>query len=433
MQGDPLFRLKKMLPRIRARFPYIDRDILGNPRIYLNNGAGTLTLDSAAHALGEVFQKANSMPGQAYPAEMATAELHWETRRMAADFLNASSPVEISFHFSATSALFNLAYSLSGLLTASQNIIVTDLDHMANVSPWEEIWGRRFGADVRRASVTEGGELNVEHLLSLTDEDTGLVALTMASNGFGTIVPLKEIADAVRLRSPRCLICVDAVHHALHGPIDVQAESCDFLVFSGYKVFGPMMGILWGREEILDRLQPYRVETAKDELPVRMEQGMLPNASLAALNEALGYFVWLAEELGMEKKRSNRRREKFEFALSAVASYEREISQRILEAFARLAPRGLECYGIRDPERTGDRDPTFAFKIGGMDAARIKRLLWEGYGIQIADGNHYSAAVFRHLKIPAISRASFAHYDTMETVEIFLSAVAALCESKGKK
>jgi cysteine desulfurase family protein (TIGR01976 family) len=433
MHKGPAGGLVEILPLIRGRFPQIDRDIQGNPRIYLNNGAGTLTLDSAARAMMETFQKANPMPGQAYSAERSTAEIHWEARRMAADFLNARDPAEISFHFSATQAFFNLAFSLSSYLTPSHNLIVTDLDHMANISPWEEVWGRRFGADVRRAGITEGGELDMAHLLSLVDEDTGLLAVTMASNGLGTIVPLRELAEAVRKKSPRCLICVDAVHHALHGPIDVQSADCDFLVFSGYKVFGPMLGVLWCRREVLDKLIPYRVETAKDVIPTKMEQGMLPNASLAGLHEALGYFVWLGEKLVPDPKAPKKRRDKIETALAAVAQYEAGISRLVLDGFQRLVSDGLKAYGITDPGRAAERDPTFAFSIAGMEASAIKESLWRSHGIQIADGNHYSAAVYRHLNMASLNRVSFAHYDTAETVEIFLSAVGDLCRKAGKR
>lgn len=432
MQTQPADRIKEIHPQIRARFPQIDRDIQGNPRIYLNNGAGTLILDSAARAMMETFQKANPMPGQVYPAEHSTAEIHWEARRMVADFLNSGDPAEISFHFSATNALFNLAYSLSGILTPSHNLIVTDLDHMANISPWEEIWGRRFGAEVRRAGVTDDGELDVDHLLSLVDEDTGLVAVTLASNGFGTIVPIKKLAAAVRAKSPRCLICVDGVHHALHGPIDVQADGCDCLVFSGYKLFGPMLGVLWIQRDLLENLSPYRVETAKNVLPTKMEQGMLPNASLAALYEALGYFVWLGERIETGKGSSGKRRQKIVSAMNAIAAFESEISRRVMEGFFDLEAGGLRLFGITNPDHVDKRDPTFAFSIEGMDASRIKALLWEKNGIQIADGNHYSAAVYRHLNLASLNRASFAHYDTMETAETFLKAVGMLCETKGR-
>lgn len=433
MQTQPADRLKEIHSQIRARFPQIDKDIQGNPRIYLNNGAGTLILDSAAQAMMETFQKANPMPGQAYPAEHCTAEIHWEARRIVADFLNSNDPAEISFHFSATNALFNLAYSLSGTLTPSHNLIVTDLDHMANISPWEEIWGRRFGAEVRRAGVTDEGELDLEDLLSLVDENTGLVAVTLASNGFGTIVPIKKLAAAVRAKSPRCLICVDGVHHALHGPIDVQTDGCDCLVFSGYKLFGPMLGVLWARRDLLEKMSPYRVETAKNVLPTRMEQGMLPNASLAALYEALSYFVWLGEKIEPGKESSGKRRQKIVSALEAVAAYESAISRRVMEGFSRLAAGGLKLFGISHPDHAAKRDPTFAFSIKGMEASKIKTLLWERNGIQIADGNHYSAAVYRHLNLASLNRASFAHYDTMETAETFLKAVGMLCETKGRK
>ncbi|MFH2042290.1 MAG: aminotransferase class V-fold PLP-dependent enzyme, partial [Acidobacteriota bacterium] len=167
--------------------------------------------------------------------------------------------------------------------------------------------------------------------------------------------------------------------HAQHGPIDVRANGCDFLAFSGYKIFGPMLGVLWGKATVLDTLKPYRVETARNAIPVKFEQGMLPNASLAAMGAALEYLLELGLELADEE-------------------------------------------GWRDlsrPER-------FAFDVFGLEASDIKRKLWEESGVQIADGNHYSAAVCRHLERPGLCRASFAHYDNGQTARAFLEGLGRI-------
>jgi selenocysteine lyase/cysteine desulfurase len=412
---------------VRRRFPYIDHDPDGHERIYLNSGAGTLMVDSAVSALARAAQSVNPQPGDVDPPEIATDRLHWRVREIAADFINARQPEEISFHFSTTQAIQNLAYALRTRLTAENNLVVTDLDHMANISPWEDRWGREKGCLVKRARVNEDGCLDVDHLLSLIDKRTGVVALTMASNGFGTIVPLGEVIPLVRTRSPRCLVCVDAVHHALHGPIDVQEIDGDFLTFSGYKIFGPMLGVLWGKGELLDQLDPYRVETNKNVLPYKFEQGTLNNAALAALEGALEYLVWLGEELtagggqaGLERKATLR------FVMAAIGEYEGRLSRSVLEGFQKLEPDRFRCYGVTDPRRFRERDPTFSFEIQGKSPQEIKRSLWEDHGIQIADGNHYSAAIYRHLGRKTMCRASFAHYDNLETASSFVRALAAL-------
>ncbi len=423
-EESPVDPFLEIHPNIRKRFPQIEHDRDGNRRTYLNSGAGTLMVDSAIQGLAEAAQSANPQPGHIDPSEVATEELHWRVRQSVTDFIHGNRPEEISFHQSTTHALFNLAYSLRGMLTKLNNLVVTDLDHMANISPWEDVWGFGFGCEIRRAKVDEEGRLDVDHLLSLIDQTTGVVAVTMASNGFGSVVPLDEVIPLIRTKSYTALICVDAVHHALHGSIDVQKMDCDFLAFSGYKIFGPMLGVFWGKGSLLHRLQPYRVETNKSEAPHKFEQGTLNNATLASLEGALAYLLWLSDELARRVGRKiQSARNKFEFAMDRIADYEGKLSRSVLECFQRFDADRFRCFGINDPERIGERDPTFSFEISGKDPGEIKRYLWEVHGLQIADGNHYSAAIYRHLNRESLCRASFAHYDTLEAVKRFVEAV----------
>jgi len=424
---DPL---ETIHARVRARFPLLGRDAQGGRRIYLNSGAGSLMVDSAMDAAAAANRTLNPMPGAVCPTEFETARFHDRVRGIAADFLHAGSSREISFHVSTTAALFNLAFALRDVTVSGDNLVVTDLDHMANVSPWETVIGEGRGREIRRASVSSDGTLDVTHLLSLVDRHTRVLAMTMASNGFGSVPPLAEIIAAVRPKAPGCLVVVDAVHHALHGPIDVRAIDCDALAFSGYKVFGPMLGVLWGKEAVLEVARPYRVETNKNEPPYKFEQGMLNNASLASLEAALEYILWLGVEAAGPGRAFASRREKFGLAMTIISDYERRLSRRVLEGFGKLDPSRFTCYGLKDPDRCGERDPTFAFEISRESASDTKKRLWERHGIQIADGNHYSAAVYRHLKKPALCRASFAHYDTMETVDLFLAALEDITGSR---
>jgi len=426
MSTDPLpSRFKAVHPRIRQRFPQIDKDIRGNKRIHLNCGAGTLTVDTAAKAMAEAATWLNSLPGEVYPAEMTTKDFHWQIRQIAADFLNAPSGEEISFHASTSQALFNLALSMRGLIRGRNNLIVTDLDHMANVSPWESVGGKWWGGEIRRARLKDNGCLDVDQLLSLVDKQTSVVAVTLASNSIGTVVPLQVLVPEVKRKAPSCLVVVDAVHHALHGSIDVQALGCDFLAFSGYKVFGPMLGVLWGKKPLLDRLIPFRVETNKNETPFKFEQGTLNNPSLASLGAALGYLLWLADEIGPEASPEDRP-SKFRRAMIAIAAYEQEISRRVLQAFSGFDKDKWTCYGLEDPADCDRRDPTFAFEVSGRTPAEVKKALWESRGIQVADGNHYSAVFYRHLKKDSVCRASFAHYISLEETRAFLEALEEL-------
>ena len=425
---ETVLPLESLNSRIRSRFPMIDRDSLGQPRTYLNTGAGSLTVDTAAEAAREAQGRLNPMPGTVVAGEAATAALHARVRDLVADFLHAGGGAEISFHQSATAALFGLAFGLRGVLGPSANLVVTDLDHMANVSPWETVWGEGRGCEIRRARLTPEGTLDVAHLLSLVDARTGLLAVTSASNGTGSVVRLAEVVAEVRRKAPDCLVAVDAVHHAPHGTLDVAAAGIDFLVFSGYKVFGPMLGVLWGRREHLERLLPYRVETNKPVLPGKLEMGMLNNASLAALEAALEYLLWLAGlccRPGAPPARHGPRNSASSWRPSPDTRRGSRDGSSKDSSGSRRATCGASASPIRSA--TAERVPTFAFDAAGLTATETKKRLWQEAAIQIADGNHYSAAVYRHLGRPeGICRASFAHYDNAETVDRFLEAVGRL-------
>ncbi len=414
-------------PAIRRRFPRLEADQFGNRRLYLNSAAGSLMVDSAVRALSETALAMNPMPGQVVPAERATADLHARVRNVAADFLHAASPGEVSFHISSTAALSALSYAMRSILKPENNIIVSDLDHMANISPWEDHWGRERGLEIRRARVTPQGRLDVDHLLSIVDERTGILAVTMASNGLGTVVPLKDVVRAVRSKVASCRVVVDAVHHALHGPIDVGDIGCDALVFSGYKVFGPMIGVLWIQDGLGRKLEPYRVETNKNEPPYKFEMGMLNNAVLASLEAALEYLLEVGEMLGLEMSGAAMAGpERFRAAVDSVAGYEAGITEAVLCGFRTLEPEAVRLFGLDDPARVSERDPTFAFEVRGWSAEETKLRFWREHKIQIADGNHYSAAVVRHLGRPALCRASFAHYDTADSARRFIDALGEI-------
>ena len=384
-------------------------------------------VDSAQEAASLAGRMLNSLPGDVTPAESATRDLHARVRAAAADFLQARDPGEISFHVSSTGALFNLAFALGRRLDSRVNVVVTDLDHMANVSPWESVLGQGTGCPVRRCGIDDRGRIPAEALEKVCDERTGLVALTMASNGLGTVPPLKDLIAVVRRTSPHALVCVDAVHHALHGPIDVQDLDCDFLVFSGYKIFGPMIGVLWGRAELLAELAPYRVETNKNIAPYKFEQGTLNNAALAGLLAALDYIAWVGEKLDAERSRpGSNRRDLFRLAMAGISAYDRRLTESALRGFRSLDARRFRCFGITDPAESAERDPTFALEIPGLTAEELKRKLWAGYALQVADGNHYSAAVVRHLGRSSICRVSFCHYHALQDVEKLIVALREL-------
>jgi len=406
--------------RIRSRFPAFSLESGGRPRLYLNSGAGSLMVDSCLKEITSYSASLNPMPGQITPAEKQTFEFQQQVRQLVADFIGASGPQEISFHFSTTAALFNLAFALRGQFRPGKNLVVTDMDHFANISPWENL-GQAQGAEIRRVRLTPELMLDRADLLNKLDKDTVLVALTGASNALGTILPLTDLISDIKQKS-EALVVVDAVHLAPHAPLDVREFGCDFLAFSGYKIFGPMLGLLYSRQETRDQLSPYRVETNQEALPNCWEQGMLPNPNLAGLKGALDYLLELGRTVH-PRESSAPPRKIFRLALEAIKKYEQDLSLYFLERWKKLQSPRLRFYGIENTARVSSRTPTFALEVIGLTPAELKKLLWERGGIIIADGNHYSAVVVRHLKKNALNRVSLAHYDGPDSIDLFFDSL----------
>lgn len=438
--------------QIRGRFPALERDLTGGRRVYLNSGGGTIVAESSARAMERAALWANAQDGDVSPGERATAAIHAHARSLAADLLNAPSSAEISFHQSTSHALFNLSFAFRDHLKRGDNLVVTRIDHAANVTPWESLWGEDRGVEVRECRLRAEGTLDLDHLRKLVDRRTRLVAVSYASNGLGTVVPVGTVVRIAhrggRPRPPArpgrpwrgALVVVDAVHHAYHGPIDVRRLGCDFLAFSGYKLFGPMTGVLWGRRAWLDALRPYRVEPNEDVTPGRYEQGTPNHAALAGLSGAIEYLLWLggrvesaalmrpqgpvlAKRLARLYPDSGRRALKW--ALLAIRAWEARLSAVVLEGFRSLAARGVTLCGLGDPSRIGERDPTFLFEVRGLTQDAVKRGLWDLGRIEVPAGTYYALPVYRELRgrMGRLVRASFAHYDNEETARHFLKTL----------
>jgi selenocysteine lyase/cysteine desulfurase len=412
---------------------------------------------------------ANAQDGEITPGEKATSEIHARARAAAADLLNAPSADEISFHQSTTHSLFNLSFAFRDLLDRGDNLVVTRLDHAANVTPWESLWGEDRGLEVRECGVRPDGTLDLDHLERLVDRRTRVVAVTAASNGLGTVVPVAEVVRLARrfgrpeppasgrrrggARRSRAdgaawqgaLVVVDAVHHVCHGPIDVREIGCDFLAFSGYKLFGPMLGVLWGRKRWLDTLRPYRAEANADRTPVKFEQGTPHHAALAGLTGAVEYLADLGgrvrtaalpragdRERYLEARYPAGPRRLLKWAMTAVQDHERALSRLLLLGLRALKGRGVRVHGLFDPERAAERDPTFLFEVEGRSQEEIKRRLWEMGRIEVPSGNYYSLAVYRHLRSRRTVRASFAHYDGEDTATHFLRTLEAIVEAQAR-
>jgi selenocysteine lyase/cysteine desulfurase len=421
---------------IRSSFPFLERDGEGNPRVYLDSGAGTLVPRMSIEAMARAYGEARAQPGEISHSERYTRDLICETRSLLTRLLNGYSPDEIAFHASTTHSLLNLAIAFRPLVQKHHNIIVTDADHFANVSPWEFLYGEREDIEIRRLGANDAGQVDLDQLQSLVDSNTRIVAMTYSANGVGTVMPIREMADIVHAfrdeQGNGAYLVVDAVHHAFHGPIDVQRIQSDFLTISGYKLFGPMLGVLWGKREHLNKLAPYFV----DPNPNSFEQGTLNNAVLGAMQGALRYLLTLGNHLapyyaeGLEEIPEAETR-LFRAALVGIEEYERELSREVLRSFETFPKDRFRYYGLKTvQDGVWTRDPTFCLEIEGKGTAELKRLCWELGRIEVAAGDVFSAMINRHLhKEESVIRASFAHYDDLHTVRAFISTLSRILDS----
>ena len=410
--------------RIRACFP-----ALTSPDIYLDNPGGTQVPHQVIDRMVDYLVTKNANHEGAFATSRASDTLVDEARRAAADFFNASRPEEIVFGANMTSLTFHLSRSLAKTLQPGDEIVVTRLDHDANISPWLLVAEDR-GCSVRWLDFdVEDGTLRLDQLDELLSPRTRLVACGYASNALGTINPVAQIISRARQAGARTY--VDAVHYAPHGPIDVQALGCDFLVASAYKFFGPHVGVLYGRYDLLDRLPAYRVRPAPAEPPGKFETGTGNFEAIAGILGALDYLAWVGETFAGEHAERYRsqfggRRLLLKQAMSAIRSHEIEMGTALL-AELQTVP-GLRIYGLTDPRRLDQRVPTFSFTLAGHAPRDVAEALGRE-GIYTWDGNYYALAVTERLGLEAAGgmvRVGLAHYNTHTEIERLGKAMRAI-------
>jgi cysteine desulfurase family protein (TIGR01976 family) len=412
------------LVRIRACFP-----ALTSPDVYLDNPGGTQVPHHVIDRMVDYLVTKNANHEGAFATSQASDALVDEARRAAADFFNASRSEEIVFGANMTTLTFHLSRSLARGLQPGDEIIVTHLDHDANISPWLHVAEDR-GCGVRRLDFdVKDGTLRLDQLDGLLSPRTRLVACGYASNALGTINPVAQII--ARAHQAGALTYIDSVHYAPHGPIDVQALGCDFLVASAYKFFGPHVGVLYGRYDLLDGLPAYRVRPAPAQPPGKFETGTGNFEGLAGVLGALDYLAWVGETFGAEDTERYRssfsgRRLFLKQAMSAIRSHEIEMGKILLDELQSVP--GLKIYGLTDRRRMDQRVPTFSFTL----AARGPRAVAEALGregIYAWDGNYYAQAVTERLGLEAsggMVRVGLAHYNTRAEIERLGEALRAI-------
>ena len=406
---------------VRSQFPALSETVNGQPAAFLDGPGGTQVPHKVIHAISDYLQHSNANTCGAYATSRRTDAVIAGARAAMADFLGCDAD-EIVFGPNMTTLTFALSRSIGRELGPGDEIVVTHLDHDANVSTWRSLEER--GVTVRFADIQENDcTLDMQHLARQITAKTKLVAVGYASNAVGTINDVKEV---VRLaHQVGALAFVDAVHYGPHGLIDVRAIDCDFLACSTYKFFGPHMGVLYGKREHLKRLQPYKVRALVNEVPNRWEMGTLNHECIAGITACVEYLADLGRHVN---SKSSNRRSALISAFQMIQAYERTLAERMLRGL--LAIPGLKVYGITDLQKLANRTPTFAVRVDGHTPLELATKLGDG-GFFTWDGNYYALNLTERLDVEksgGFLRIGLVHYNTAEEVDGVVAALQAITQ-----
>lgn len=403
---------------IRAQFPALQQTFHGRPVVFFDNPGGTQAPQRVIDAMRDYLVTSNANTHGAFLTSQRSDAILAEAHAAMADFLGAASPDEIAFGPNMTTLTFSLSRAIARTLRPGDEIVVTRLDHDANIAPWLAL--QEQGIVVRHADIHPADcTLDLADLEAQITERTRLVAIGYASNAVGTINDVETIVAMARTAGAWTF--VDAVHYAPHGPIDVHALGCDFLVCSAYKFFGPHVGALYGRYELLDRLPAYKVRPAPSTPPGKFETGTQNHEGLAGLVAALDYLASLGEAYGSAYRAGfphmTGRRLMLHAGMSAIKAYERELSAYLLAGLQTVP--GVHIWGLTDPARLDWRTPTFAITLeSGQRPRQVAERLGQA-GIFVWDGNYYALAVMERLGLEAHGgavRIGLVHYNTVEEI-----------------
>lgn len=403
---------------IRVQFPALSQTVGDEPAVFLDNPGGTQVPQSVIDAMRDYLTLHNSNRGGAFETSRQTDAVIAEARAAAADFLNAESPREIVFGPNMTTLTFSLSRALGRELQPGDEIVVTHLDHDANIAPWQLLAEDR-GATLRWADFNlEDYALDMHHLRNLINDRTRIVAVGYASNALGTVNDVSTIISWAR--EAGALTFIDAVQYAPHAPIDVQALDCDLLAVSAYKFFGPHAGVLYGRYDLLDRLRAYKVRPAPSDPPGKFETGTQNHEGIAGTLAAIDYLAEIGQQYGEPYADQfagfSGRRLRLRTGMSVLRAYDHVLSTALLDELETLPD--VQIHGITDRTRLDERVPTVSFTWSGRHPRDIAAALGER-GIFVWDGNYYALAVTERLGVEdkgGMVRIGAVHYNTVAEI-----------------
>lgn len=411
------------LELVRKQFPALDKTDNGKARLYLDNPAGTQVPIHVIDAMTTCLTSANANLGGYFSTSIQAESIVNKAHRAMADFLNAYSPDEITFGQNMTTLTFHISRSIGKMLKPGDEIILTRMDHDANIAPWLML-AEDLGLVIRWIDVDpKTFELDMLSFTDALSEKTALVAVGMASNTIGTVNDVKLITH--KAKEVGAWVYVDAVQYAPHRLIDVRDLGCDFLVCSPYKFFGPHQGVLWGRQGILLQLQPYKVRAVKDGSPDQFETGTLSHESMAGVIGAIDYFCWYAENFASVPASASTR-DKLAAAFAVMQDYEDNLTWYFLEGLQNID--GVTIQGVTNPNRAVWRLPTVSFTHKSYRPSQIAKWLGDE-NIFVWDGHNYALEVTQRLGLMetgGVVRIGIAHYNTREEVDLVLARLNAL-------
>jgi cysteine desulfurase family protein (TIGR01976 family) len=407
---------------LRAEFPALARKHLGRPAAFLDGPGGTQVPQRVIDAVTDYYAATNANADGAFTTSELSDSMTAEAHAAVADFLGAASPDEIKFGYNMTTLTLHIGRSIGATLHPGDEIVVTTLDHEANVSTWRAMAADR-GVTVRTVDIhDEDATLDLEDLESKLGPRTKLVAVGYASNAVGTINPVAEIV--ARAHEVGALTYVDAVAYAPHGPIDVQAIDTDFLVCSAYKWFGPHLGALYGKAAVLEALPAFKVRPAHD----RFETGTPAFESIAGTLAATDYLRDVGRSYGEVADApgagaASERRRELVAGMTAIVGYERGLVGSLIAGLESIA--GVTIHGITDPGRATERVPTVSLSIAGVRPRAAAESLGRD-GIYVWDGDFYATGLIERLgkaESGGVLRIGLVHYNTPAEVDRVLGAV----------
>ena len=394
------------LNKIREDFPILSRTVYNRPLVYLDNGATTQKPRCVVDAITDEYYSvnANVHRGVHFLSQQAT-ELHEVSRETVRKFINARSTNEIVFTRGTTESINLLAYSFGeAMMKEGDEVIISTMEHHSNIVPWQ-LLAERKGIKLRVIPITDEGELVMEEYERLFNEKTRLVSVMHVSNVLGTVNPVRRIIDTAHSHGVPVLI--DGAQSTPHFAVDMQELDCDFFAFSGHKIYGPTgVGVLYGKEEWLDRLPPYQgggemiknvsfEKTTFNELPYKFEAGTPDYVATHALAKALDY----VSEIGMDN----------------IQRHEQELTRYATERMA-------EIPGIRFIGTAPGKDAVISFLVGDIHHLDMGTLL-DRLGIAVRTGHHCAEPLMRRMGIEGTVRASFGLYNTKEEVDILVAGI----------